>query len=295
MIASSKLALIGVAGVSDFLMSFGRDLGLMKRSVALPRDRGALATWFHPFTLRQLEDISLLVDREPHGPTRSILSAILSDTLFACSAPRNARTRTGGRRRHHWGWVADNVIPKETFPHDARDVFLGRLASAIDVAVSTTGLTGKHQVIQADSIYIPLLSESVDLVVTSPPYLGMIDYARANRLTYLWNGWHLAAEMQGEIGARFKRGRKNVEGEYLVAMARAGAEIARVLKPNAYCAIVLGSSRRFPSTATAALDSFDHVLRRVWGPVPRVPTRRRVSEREGSDSIEYITVYRKDC
>ena len=44
-----------------------------------------------------------------------------------------------------------------------------------------------------------LSTDCADLIVTSPPYLGMIDYAAASRLTYLWYGWSLADDRKAEI------------------------------------------------------------------------------------------------
>lgn len=43
-------------------------------------------------------------------------------------------------------------------------------------------------------------SESVDLAVTSPPYLNAIDYLRGHRMTLVWFGWTVSAvrELRGE-------------------------------------------------------------------------------------------------
>ena len=35
-----------------------------------------------------------------------------SDLLFACASTAGSLTSTGKIRRHHWGWVADNVRPR---------------------------------------------------------------------------------------------------------------------------------------------------------------------------------------
>jgi hypothetical protein len=185
------------------------------------------------------------------------------------------------------------VIPAAPFPHDAAQLFLARVDDVIETALVAPRLGGYHAVVQSDARQLPLVEESVDLVVTSPPYLGMIDYARANRLTFAWFGWNLGLEMQNEIGARFKRGRKASETEYVAAMAIAAAEVTRILKPGAYCAIVIGASRRFPTTHQVVVDLFARGLDVVWGPISRIPTRRRVSERLGTESVEFLCVYRK--
>jgi hypothetical protein len=86
-----------------------------------------LNTWFAPDTLAQLRYIWSLLQRQGSPATRKVLSVLFSDVLFDCAAPGRALTRTGGRRRHHWGWVADNVRPRPLAEHDAIDRFRQRL------------------------------------------------------------------------------------------------------------------------------------------------------------------------
>lgn len=294
MIAQAKLALARDARLAGCLTEFGRRVTWCGNTAVEPRERGVLERWLHSTTLAQLESVAALIAQERDAATRRVLDAVFSDTLFACSASRNAKTRTGRARRHHWGWVADNVLPAAPYAHDAVSLFLNRLGDAVDIAATTPRIYGHHQVIRSDAQRIPLRENSVDLVVTSPPYLGMIDYARANRLTFAWFDWDLSGEMQNEIGARFKRGRRTVEGQYVESMSLASAEVSRILRPGGYCAIVIGSSRRFPGASDVVLDLFGRSLSNVWGPVARVPTRRRVSERFGTEPVEFICVFRKE-
>jgi hypothetical protein len=141
---------------------------------------------------------------------------------------------------------------------------------------------------------LPLRDSFADLVVTSPPYLGMIDYSRANRLTYLWMGWPLRVDMETEIGARYRRDRKDTRDQYLAALGVAAAEIARCLKPSRYCALIIGASRKYPDVAAEAIDLFAQSLRIVWGPASRVATRRRLAERRGRDPFELVCVLQRE-
>ena len=294
MIAHAKLILASDKRLAASLTAFGQQLTWNRNAVARVREGSGLDRWLDKTTLAQLENIAGLIAGEHNVATRSVLDVVFSDTLFACSAPRNAKTRTGRPRRHHWGWVADNVVPTALHAHDAVEIFLDRLGESIDIAAITPRLYGNHAVIRSDAQRIPLRTDSVDLVVTSPPYLGMIDYARANRLTFAWFGWDLSREMQNEIGARFKRNRRTGKAEYIESMSVVSDEIVRILRPGGYCAIVIGSSRRFPDVSRVIIDLFARALTTVWGPVPRVPTRRRVSERLGTEPVEFICVYRKE-
>jgi DNA methylase len=253
-----------------------------------------LRSWFHPETLAGLSRVWDEIGNMTNDDARTVALAVFSDTLFACASPGSRHTRTGLRRRHHWGWIADNVKPRQLKIHDAGEFLAARLEYV-------RGVIGGRQrdrhsewrVWQGDARAIDLPDESVDAVITSPPYLGMIDYALANRLTYLWCGWSLADDRQREIGSRARRGRRDAKETYLAAMQGVIGEIARVLRNDGYCAVVLGCSRKYPGVAAEVLGEFGRSLRPVWGPVLRLPSRRRVSERAGRQSEEFVCVYRK--
>lgn len=69
-----------------------------------------LLTWYTPDTLAQLRYLWMLIEAE-RAPLQPVLAAIFSDILFDCASTRGGNTSTGKTRRHHWGWVADNVRP----------------------------------------------------------------------------------------------------------------------------------------------------------------------------------------
>jgi hypothetical protein len=197
-------------------------------------------------------------------------------------------------RRHHWGWIADNVHPVALVDHDVIELFASRVA-AFPESPSLGANTTSVSVIRQDARKLALSSESIDLIVTSPPYVSVIDYARANRLLYLWKGWNMSAERVSEIGARFKRSRQSVVKDYLNEMADCWSEVHRVLKRGSFLAVVIGESKRFPGTAHATLTELSRYLRLVWGPVARTPVRRRISDAAGMDSTEYLAVFVKQC
>jgi DNA methylase len=249
-----------------------------------------LVDWYAPDTLAQLRYLWSLV--EAYKPqARKVLTAVFSDVLFNCASTGGSVTRTGKTRRHHWGWVADNVLPRSLVEHNAIELFRDRIAGLDEFPVNP--LASSTLIIEQDARQIALQDSSVDLVVTSPPYIGMIDYISANRLLYYWMGWSMDHERQREIGARFRRHRHNVVGEYLIDMCAVRQEIQRVLRSKSFCAIVLGESKRFPGTVDRVLADFGQCIPLVWGPVARHPTRRRVSDRAARDAVELVCVFRK--
>jgi DNA modification methylase len=149
------------------------------------------------------------------------------------------------------------------------------------------------RVIKQDARSIDLKDESVDLIVTSPPYINVIDYTHANRLMYLWMGWDIPVERATEIGARYRRKRSSVEDEYVEDMRRARDEMWRVLRPNGRCAVVIGESKRFPGAAHRIVVEIAESMELIWGPRTRTPTRRRVSDRAALEPTEWISVFKK--
>jgi hypothetical protein len=250
-----------------------------------------LSAWYAPGTLAQLRFLWKIVEERRKPVERRILTLVFSDVLFACASAGAAYTSTGKRRRHHWGWVADNVRPNPLIEHDAISYFESRLA-ALPIEPA------KHSrrdvvILQQDAKRLALQSNSVDLIVTSPPYVGMIDYTRANRLLYRWMGWPMEGERKEEIGARFKRGRQGAAAEYLSEMRVCWSEFTRVLRSGGYCAIVIGESRKYSGVVDETLADLNGMMPLVWGPTLRHASRRRVSERDARMPIEFVGVFRK--
>jgi len=251
-----------------------------------------LLAWYAPETLYQLKGIWRLVEKSE--AMRPALEMLFADTLFACASTGGAATSSGKRRRHHWGWIADNVKPIRPKPHDAVGFFRDRVLRAVQVARASPALAASGcRVEMADARQLPFSDASADVIVTSPPYVSMIDYTMANRLTHLWMQWPLLEQRENEIGARFKRHRKAVKSAYEAAMGEAWAEMIRVVKPDGFIAIVLGSSRTHGGCAAELLRRWQEDAQLVAGPFARTPTRRRVSEREGTEPSELIAVFRR--
>jgi DNA modification methylase len=92
-----------------------------------------------------------------------------------------------------------------------------------------------------DARNLPLEDNSVDAIITSPPYSFAIDYADNDKpqLEYLgYNVDELREEMVGLKGKTKKEKLKN----YFDDMAKVLSEMHRVLKPNKYAVIIIGSN-----------------------------------------------------
>ena len=294
LLAESKLRLLADLPVRKRFLEIEVPPLLSSGQTTAPagKNMSELRKWFHEDTLEQLRKLWAFVEtcRGVHAP----LEMLFSDTLFACASTIRAKTSSGNKRRHHWGWVADNVRPKPPVWHDALRYFSERLHRAKLVVSQLGECDSKFRLRQEDIRRCSYESGCADLVVTSPPYLGMIDYTTANRLLYLWRGWDIAEDRGREIGARSRRNALSEPNKYLHDIEIAASEINRVLKPGGVCALVIGASRKYPEMALKAIDVFGVRMELIWGPTGRVPSRRRVSDRKGMPPTEYICVFRKE-
>ncbi len=143
---------------------------------------------------------------------------------------------------------------------------IARLAQEFDRAPPTGNVTVRC----GDARRLSLESESVDYVLTSPPYLNAIDYMRGHRLALIWLGYSLdslRATRSTSIGAeRAAESGSAISGEFNGILQSMGnisslplnfqriilryacdiyavlSEIRRVTKPRGHATLVVGNS-----------------------------------------------------
>lgn len=102
----------------------------------------------------------------------------------------------------------------------------------------------KVRVICGDARKLEVETNSVDLIVTSPPYVNALDYYRLHMYNMLWLGMDFDLFRKHEIGghSHFIMNRFRLLSEYLGDMLRSMIEMNRVLKKDKLCVIVVGNS-----------------------------------------------------
>ncbi len=98
--------------------------------------------------------------------------------------------------------------------------------------------------INGDARRLEVETDSVDLIVTSPPYVNALDYYRAHMYNMLWLGMDFDLFRKHEIGghSHFIANRFRLLSEYMGDMLRSMIEMNRVLKRDKLCVIVVGNS-----------------------------------------------------
>jgi DNA modification methylase len=101
---------------------------------------------------------------------------------------------------------------------------------------------GKVEILEnSEALRINLPNESIDCVITSPPYSFAIDYVENDKDQLEFLG-HDTKELKSKlIGLKGKNKTERLSN-YFVDMEKVCAEISRVLKKNKYFAMVIGSN-----------------------------------------------------
>ena len=226
--------------------------------------RKFLDYWFLPDTQRELASLILAIRAEPDVNLRNLLEVIFSSTIVTKSGGVSRARDLAHTRPHR---VADKQ-PRSGLRQF--EILLGRAANAY--AAVDSAEVGQRVVMAGDSRRLPLQSNSVDLIVTSPPYANALDYMRAHKFSLAWLGdpiptltelraQYIGSESVGNRGEQSTPAelpapvqavvdqlavedapKSRVLRRYFADMSAAIGEMARVLRPGAAAIIVVGPS-----------------------------------------------------
>lgn len=252
-----------------------------------------LKQWYHPATLDELLAIESTIDSLGKGLTADIAKAAFMAIVMPASGLPTDRPYT---------YFADNVKPKSNvLQKDAYGLFRLRLSRAIDGHCEDhihTSENVRWTCLTRDVLQVrPRELGRIDLVVTSPPYLGVTDYITGFRLAHLWFdfGCDISTLKQDEIGARWKRKRPKGLSDYLNSMNKSIQVMSLCLKDEGHICLVLGEAKKY---SEAVLQSLSDHATQVLGLTVVSVLRRNVSQNfflhpSGGVATEDIIVFRK--
>ncbi len=163
-------------------------------------------------------------------------------------------------QRGHFTYVTDNCLPETIRYYNASAAYCSMLErvdgavkefrkqfSAVNFGGNLHHLIGESVIHCGDARGLDWLGdESVDLVITSPPYLCAQDYVKTMRLINLFfPEENLQDIISKEIGARFMRRKKSetVVQNFYDDLDRVIGELWRVLKEDGYFCLIIGQGK----------------------------------------------------
>lgn len=216
--------------------------------------------WFDSTNRRQLAALATSISKIKNSVDRTLLWCAFSRLIITKKIGVSLAMDVSHSRPHKKYAVA---------PVKAFDQFL----RSVETILKNSPFASEHdgptaRVRKGDARKLPLENRSIDLVITSPPYLNAIDYLRGHKLSLVWMG-HLIPEIRAlrseNVGAEcsidtdlpdhLARALKRMGNttrlperiqamlrQYLFDMDKVFSEIKRVLRKNGEAVVVIGDS-----------------------------------------------------
>lgn len=205
-----------------------------------------LRRWYHPDALR-----ALLIYREliPHFTYQDLLQVILAraarsarlTTHHNLDFPKTPQTEPYECRKHH------RICQPTTDAYQ----FLRRYSlDTIERVKEFAKIRTKAKVtVLWDDARTIRIHRPVDMVLTSPPYVGLIDYHEQHAYAYELLG--LPRRDEQEIGAAFKGKSAKAHEEYLAGIKAVFANARRHLRKGGVAVVVIGDKEGLYTEAMA--------------------------------------------
>jgi len=231
--------------------------------------------WFYDRVIDELSLINDRIQRFRDKQIRGVFEITFSATLVTKGKTSLVNAHDIAHSRAHK--VEPNSVP------DTLERFLDELNKKIDtIKKFSEEMDNKYgsnrdisaKVIGEDARNIPLRNSSIELIVTSPPYINALNYVRATKYSLYWLRWldktrkDITSEYIGtdrgskeEYETRIERATQSstansqinkiaennkrmagVVHRFVEDMHTVIGEMYRVLKPNSHCILVVGNS-----------------------------------------------------
>ena len=229
-------------------------------TTTLSEHRKELADWFENNTFNEISYLFMKRDNLRDQLTKDVMTLILSSILVTLSSQNKG-----------WAYIADNVKPKpdELRKKQVFEQYIGSTNILLNDIISHEShlsktyanfysmISPQSRVFNNSILNTSLHPQSVDLVVTSPPYPRMIDYVKSQRLSFAFLDNNYLDYRGKEIGARYRRSRRDFLEKYEMEIDLVNKKTVELLKTNAYCCVVLPDFK----TDDSRKQSIDRILK----------------------------------
>lgn len=215
-----------------------RQIGEASAELAHKRRRPTVPRWaaqeferFHPHVAFELLGLRELVMETPaDDPSGEALRLCLSSLLVKFMKQGPEAPRDGVDKRIARG------LPSRFFAGRAEELARG----LAELELVTPPGTPEPRVYLGDAREYPSVdSRAVDLVLSSPPYAGVYDYAQHHSVRFRWLGLPLDQFRRRQLGDR-AAGAGAVPGAWLEGRRRWLVEMGRVLRAEGLAVLVVG-------------------------------------------------------
>lgn len=219
-------------------------------------DRNFVAYWFTDRAALEMLALTAAIEELKPGPAMAALYVVLSSLVISRGSGASLAMDLSRSRPHR---VLTKVprLPFEAWPK--------RVAEFVRHYEQRGSVTGRADVRLGDARRLDLPDDSVDAVVTSPPYVNAIDYIRASKFSLIFFGFDLATlreirstSVGTEVGLPLSQlptgleqlvdkrvadpRRRPMLRRYIFDMLGSLRETHRVLKPGGRALYVVGPS-----------------------------------------------------
>lgn len=147
--------------------------------------RRFISYWFDFRARKQLTSLAISINRVKHRNTRNVLWCAFSRMIISKQSGVSLAMDLSHSRPHK-KFRRGPVEPFAKFL-----VMVDRvLSDCVDKAAGPFGPAPR--ILLADARKLPVAENSVDLVLTSPPYLNAIDYLRCSKFSLVWMGYRIS-------------------------------------------------------------------------------------------------------
>jgi SAM-dependent methyltransferase len=216
--------------------------------------------WFDPTNRRQLAALARAINKERNKEVQVLLWCAFSRLIITKQASVSLAMDLSHSRPHR--------VRSRSEVHPFQ-----RFLRTVDAVLGATPFKdgrkgGKVTMTCADARRLPIPSQSVDLIITSPPYLNAIDYLRCHKFSLVWMGYSVSSlralrsnNIGSEVGIRSEHAEKTdqiikfvtdakilptryqaILRRYVRDMRAVIHEISRVLVPGGKATFVVGNS-----------------------------------------------------
>lgn len=257
--------------------------------------------WFHIDTLRELCNIYNIIVQSDENEKSIRKAAFVSILKETCS------------QRGHFTYVTDNCRPKKIKYYNAVQSYLSMLErlnmATIEFLKQFDSLNQPKNILDIlDKIIINegdarslewLKNNSIDLVITSPPYLCAQDYTKTMRLiNFFFPSDRFNKAANCEIGPRSQRRRKAtlIVKNFYDDLKKVFSEVYRVLKNDKIFCLVIGQGSGKITDEYNTIHDINEIIINEIGFKKIFSTIRNISHKSiriGGVSTEEIIIFKK--